>query len=488
MKKKLEIIQRHLAGDTNRQIARDVGLNRKTVDKYVREWREAQAAVEAAGGSDPAAVREAVEAMTGAPAYRKRVSPPRKWTKEMDESLDAILAAEEDKRTRLRTSKQQLTKKQIHEAMVAEGHDIGLTTVCRKIAERRRPRPEAFIAQAYEYGDRFEYDFGEVHLELGGKFTKLFMAVMVACASGYRYALLYDSQRADVFADSQVRFFEHMGGCFREGVYDNMRNVVSKFVGRSEKELSPALLRLAAYYGFRVNVTNCYAGNEKGTVESAVKAVRNAAFASDWQFADAAAAQAHLDAVLAEMNAGCPVEDERAALSPRRPPYEVADIRPGALVDKYSCVRVDKVSYSVPDYLVGARVTVKAYPGEVVVLAGGEEVARHARSREAGAMVLELSHYLRTLVRKPGALARSEALAASAALKEVFDSDYAGNPREFVAVLTECAGLPEEETIAALRAHAAPPPHGRGGTADDRIAEQAVAQMRLIGAIGRSAA
>ena len=44
MRKKPEIIQRHLTGNTNRQIARDIGLNRKTVDKYVREWREAQAA------------------------------------------------------------------------------------------------------------------------------------------------------------------------------------------------------------------------------------------------------------------------------------------------------------------------------------------------------------------------------------------------------------------------------------------------------------
>lgn len=35
-RKKLEIVQRHLAGDTNRQIARDIGLNSKTVDKYVR--------------------------------------------------------------------------------------------------------------------------------------------------------------------------------------------------------------------------------------------------------------------------------------------------------------------------------------------------------------------------------------------------------------------------------------------------------------------
>lgn len=63
--------------------------------------------------------------------------------------------------------------------------DIGLTTICCKIAKRRHPRPEAFVTQAYEY------DFGKVHLELGGRFTKLFMAVMVVCTSGYRYALLY---------------------------------------------------------------------------------------------------------------------------------------------------------------------------------------------------------------------------------------------------------------------------------------------------------
>lgn len=83
-----------------------------------------------------------------------------------------------------------------------------------------------------------------------------------------------------------------------------MRNVVSKFVGRGKKEFNPTLLRLAAYYGFHVNVTNCYDGNKKGTVESAVRAVRNAAFASHWQFDDAAAAQAHLGSVLAEMNPG----------------------------------------------------------------------------------------------------------------------------------------------------------------------------------------
>lgn len=92
--------------------------------------------------------------------------------------------------------------------------------------------------------------------------------------------LLYPNQRFEAFADSQVRFFEHMGGCFEEGVYDNMRNVVAKFAGRGEKLLNEGLMSLAAYYGFRVVTANVRAGNEKGSVENAAKVVRNAAFAA----------------------------------------------------------------------------------------------------------------------------------------------------------------------------------------------------------------
>ena len=43
--------------------------------------------------------------------------------------------------------------------------------------------------------------------------------------------------------DSHVRFFEMMGGSYGEIVYDNMRNVVSKFIGKNEKELNEDLLK-----------------------------------------------------------------------------------------------------------------------------------------------------------------------------------------------------------------------------------------------------
>ena len=50
-------------------------------------------------------------------------------------------------------------------------------------------------------------------------------------------------------------------------VYDNMRNVVSRFIGTNEKILNENLLKMSMYCGFNINVTNCFKGNEKGSVE-----------------------------------------------------------------------------------------------------------------------------------------------------------------------------------------------------------------------------
>lgn len=457
---KMRIVQMHLSGKSNRRIAAELGLNRKTVDKYVSRY-EAALAVITADGAPQDAVREAAESISAAPEYPKRSSPPRKWNAEIDEFLDSVLASEEEKHRRLRTGKQQLSKTQTHALMLAEGFDIGLTTVCERINAKRRAAVEAFVAQTYRYGQRFEYDFGEARLCIAGELRRISMAVMTAPASGYRFALLYPNQRFEAFADSQVRFFEHMGGCFEEGVYDNMRNVVAKFDGRGGKLLNEGLLSLTAYYGFRVVTTNVRAGNEKGSVENAVKVVRNA---------------------------GKPVDEACAALTPRRPPYEVAGIRPSAAIDKYSCVTVDGSQHSVPDCFVGKKVLVKAYPNEIVCMGGGEVVARHARSLSEGAMVLDVRHYLRTFLRKPGALANSTALAAQAELKSVFDEMYRDRPREFASIMLACGDATVEECAAALRQRRAPSPEAGGRRGRDAIAEQALAQIKLIGAVGRGVA
>lgn len=484
---KSRIIELHIKGNSNRKIAREMGISRVTVNKYVNEYEALRSELDACDPDDTAEVRRITDAITAEPSYDSSSRGARKWNAEMDALLDGILAAEEEKRRLLGPNKQALTKAQIHGLIVAEGHDIGLTTVSRRIDEKRARPAEAFIAQRYEFGDRFEYDFGEAKLYIGGRLRRIQMAVMVACASDARFALLYENQRQDVFLDSQVRFFEFMGGTFREGAYDNMRNVVRKFVGKSEKELNPELLRLAAYYGFAVNVCNCFAGWEKGAVESAVKVVRNRAFATRYRFDTLADAQAHLDAVLTELNEGKDLGAERRALRPLPPRYEVADVREGCRVDKYSCVTVGRALYSVPEELVGKRVTARVYPNEVLLDFNGANVAAHARTSENGRMVLDVRHYLRTLERKPGALARSEVLAGYPTFRRIFDDHYRERPREFIEIVRAHAGEGAARVEDELLACATAEGNRASRRASSAIAEAASGQVERMAGIWRVA-
>ena len=484
---KTQMIRLHIQGKSNREIGRIMHVSRNTVNKYLSEYRRLQSELEACDPNDNEEVRRITDAITAEPTYDVSSRGSRKWNAEMDALLDEILAAEDEKRVALGPNKQALTKRQIHELIVADGHDIGLTTVSRRIDDKRSADKDAFVAQRYEHGDRFEYDFGEVRLYIGGRLRRIQMAVMVACASDVRFALLYENQRQDVFLDSQVRFFEFMGGTFREGVYDNMRNVVAKFIGKSDKELNPELVKLSAYYRFDLNVTNCFAGWEKGAVESAVKVIRNRAFALDWRFDTLADAQAHLDAVLEKLNEGKDVDAERRALRPLPPRYEVARIREGCRVDKYSCVTVDGARYSAPEELVGKLATVRVYPNEVLVDFNGSCVARHARTREKGAMVLDVRHYLRTLRRKPGALARSEVLAGLPTLKRIFDDHYSERPKEFIEIVRASPDAAYEELEAELLACATAEPNAVSSKTASAIAQAASSQVSRMAAIRRVA-
>lgn len=105
-------------------------------------------------------------------------------------------------------------------------------------------------------------------------------------------------------------------GSYEEGVYDNMKNVVTKFIGRNEKEINEDLIKLATYYGFSINVTNCYSGNEKGTVESAVKWIRNKVFAIKYEFKTFEEADEYLQQKLIKINENSKITEEMKYLKP----------------------------------------------------------------------------------------------------------------------------------------------------------------------------
>ena len=211
--------------------------------------------------------------------------------------------------------KQKLTNVQIYETVVSEGFDIGRGTINAALARIRKRRKEVYIRMEYDLGDRLEYDFGEVKLNFGEGIKVYYMAVLSSPGGGFRWLYLYE----------------------------NMKNVVTKFIGKNEKELNEDLVKMSMYYGFVINVTNCFKSNEKGHVEKSVDVLRNRIFAEKLTFESIDHAQDYANSRMQKLNVGTKMETEKF-------------------------VRMDTVFYSVPEHLVGKKIIVKKYHNEIRVV------------------------------------------------------------------------------------------------------------------------
>jgi len=443
------IITLKLAGISNRKIERDTGIDRKTVASYWKEYQELIGKLIPGGDN-----RHIQEQIVAAPRYDASARKPVKYTAEIDAAIDEILKDEAQKARELgENNKQKLTNKQIHGLLVERGFDIGLTTVTLKLQEKRRKTAETFIRQEYDYGDRLEFDFGEVKLVIDDVVSKYYLAVFGSPGSSFRWAYLYDNQKKRVFLDSHVRFFEMVGGVYREVVYDNMKNVVTAFIGRNEKTLNGDLTAMSTYYGFSPNVTNCFSGNEKGFVESSVKQVRKEVFAVRYRFSSIEEAEDYLHKELLCMNKDSKIGDEKHCLLPYRAPLELSAMTT-QVVDKYSFVRVENNFYSVPEHLVGRKVLVRNYLKDIVVYSGLGEVCRHVKKSGYREMSVNIFHYLETLMKKPGAIRNSKALRSETELKIIFDKFYKKRERDFINVLRKNHEKPLDEIVTILKKEA----------------------------------
>ena len=429
---KHSIIKLKLEGLSNRAIEKLVSINRKTVARYWNEYNQCQLELQNPS-ADTAAVQEKI---VSTPKYDSSNRNSRKYTEEMNIALDGILLEERKKDSILGSHKQGLTRQQIHELILAQGFEIGYTTISSKINEKNRKAKECFIKQSYHYGERLEYDFGEVKLIINGLLGTYHMAVISSPAGEHRWAYLYKNQKKESFMDSHVRFLEMVGGVYKEIVYDNMKNVVSKFIGRNEKELNEDLLKLSIYYGFKINVTNCFSGNEKGYVEGSVKIIRNFVFAGKYEFASLEHAQTYLESQLLKLNENNKIEEEKLHLLPYKPKLELANISLNN-VNKYSFVQVSNNFYSVPEYLVGMQVSVKSYFDRIVIYANNSKVCEHKKIDGSNEVSIDITHYLNSFLRKPGALKNSVALKSLPQLKTIYDDYFSTNPRKFIEILIE---------------------------------------------------
>jgi transposase len=430
-------------GMSFRQVSKKTGLDRKTVTRY---YKEHEKLMEKISESDcPSEIRDIQNDITSKPAYKKREKRLIKWTEDMDEFLDHQLELEKDRDNKFGVNhKQKITNVMVHELMLKQGFEIGLSSVQSRMKEKRKKLNEVFVRQTYKPGQRFEFDYGEIWLMIKEIKTKLHLAVISSPYSDYRTAYLYSSQNQKTFMDAHLRLFNEIGGVPYEIVYDNMRNVVSKFIGKNEKLLNQELVQLSLYYGFNINVTNCFSGNEKGHVEGSVRYIRNKVFTTDYEFESIEEAEQHLALRVIELNKTSKIEEEKAYLKPFRVDLDLAEVT-RTTVNKYSTVRIENNFYSVPESLVGKKVTIKNYLKDIEVYYNHKRVCEHNKKDGHLEYIIDIMHYLRTFISKPGALKNSTALINNPNLKAIFDKYYSTQPKLFITLLMENKEKNKEE-------------------------------------------
>lgn len=434
------IVHLYRSGDYSRRgIARKLGISRTTVDKVLAQYEATQET------SD----NEALEnLLTLQPAYNSRGRKPRKLSQSIAAEIDKYLELNAQRR-RQGMRKQQLKKIDIWQILSGQGVQISYATVCRYVSGKEKAvspgDTKAYIRQAYAPGEECEFDWGEVKITIGGVFRKLYLAVFTTCHGNLRRAWLFSRQDTLAFMESHRNFFRQIQGVPHTMVYDNMRVAVKEFVGISEKTPTGALNRLSAHYVFNFRFCNARAGWEKGHVERSVEYVRRKAFSLSCHYASLAEAQEHLDAVCRQMDSE--VSFGNASEKQLKISADLGAMRPWPgnigcfeaveyAVDKWSTVCVKGNRYSVPDRLVGRKVTVKLYSDKLVMVLNGQKLAVHERLNSQGNWSLKLEHYLTTLLHKPGALAGSVALQQVPHLiHRLFESYFKECPKEFLELL-----------------------------------------------------
>ena len=242
--------------------------------------------------------------------------------------------------------------------------------------------------------------FGSIRIGRGVRPLSGF--VMVLSYSRAVFALFTVDQTLESFLRGHVEAFAAWPGVARTLVYDNLRSAVLERAGTAIR-FHPRLLDLAGHYHFAPRPCTPGRGNEKGKVERQIQYLRHAFFAArtfldvedlNAQFRrwrdDVAHQRPHpeqRDRTVADVFA----EEQPRLLPLPAHPFET-DVMRTVVSGKTPYVRFDRNSYSIPHTHVRRPLTLLASPTLVRVLAGTDEIARHARSYDTGHLIEQATH------------------------------------------------------------------------------------------------
>lgn len=296
----------------------------------------------------------------------------------------------------------------VRRLLAERGIAVPLRTLQRQLMPHRRARRAAEVATVrFETapGHQMQIDFGEKLVAVGSVVVRVHLFVAVLGYSRRLFTRASLSQRQDDWREGLACAFRHFGGVPRRLLLDNAGAlVVGRDYAAGTARLHPAFDAFCRDWGVEARACQPYRARTKGKTESGVGYVKRNALAG-LAFHSFAELEAHLDRWMVEADArihGTTYErpcdrferDERAALRPLPAnPLSVRQRRVSRRVATDCFVDVDTVRYSVPYTLVRRSVEVLVGDHDVIVYDGTTEVARHRRSSEPHARIVNTAHF-----------------------------------------------------------------------------------------------
>jgi transposase len=281
----------------------------------------------------------------------------------------------------------------------------GSVVQLRRVVHTLRPTatPTVYRRLTTLMGEEAQVDWGAFgSIRIGHGVRPLSGFVMVLSYSRAVWALFTLDQTLESFLRGHVEAFEAWPGVARTLVYDNLRSAVLERQG-SAIRFHPRLLELAGHYHFAPRPCTPGRANEKGKVERQIHYLRQAFFAAR-TFADVDDLNAQFRRWRDEIAHQRPHPDLRdqtvaQVLAQEQPrllslpahPFETHVMRT-VVAGKTPYVRFDRNSYSIPHTHVRRPLTLLASATTVRVIAGLEEIARHARSYDTGQTIEQEAH------------------------------------------------------------------------------------------------
>lgn len=288
------------------------------------------------------------------------------------------------------------------------GLDVSLRTVERAVQKWREEtviKAKATIRFETPPGKQLQIDFGSTKILIGAEQKKVYLFVATLGYSRRLFVtpLLNDNQGSWFKAIEAT--FSHFNGIPQEVLLDNAKTLVSSHNSVTREVIfNERFKAFASYWGFKPVACAPYRARTKGKDERMVGYVKKNAIAG-YDFLHWDALERHLtkwNAEVADKRIHGTVNEEpirrflreeAAALKtvPQHPSFiQIKEVTRRVHTD--ACIDIDANHYSVPSHLVGKLVMAQVADSMVKIIYDGQEVACHALSEGSHSRIINIEH------------------------------------------------------------------------------------------------